>query len=128
MGDLSTRDKPAVLVSQTDDKSAGARQLANGAETLIEKLRARITPEGPFTEKLFEELAETLRLRGSHLKSDDELITTSQDFADGKLRGSVFAAYVKEALSVRKSEEPFISPPARSSSVVASDQETKTCP
>ncbi|HRB17906.1 MAG TPA: tetratricopeptide repeat protein [Nitrospira sp.] len=66
---------------------------------LAERLRARVTPPpGPFSTILFEKLVKVLTYSDPAHAEDRELIKNVQEFLDGKIRDSLFVAYLEEVL------------------------------
>lgn len=67
---------------------------------LLKKLQSRVADEGPFDPALYQHLVLALHKADPAKKADEELIATSQDFVEGRLRPSVFVAYLREVLAL----------------------------
>lgn len=96
-------------------KSNRTETRAQTRSDLLRKLESRVTDEGPFDRSIYQRLKLALRRADPSQKTDEELLATAEDFSDGKLRASVFVAYLKEALAGQNMDDYSVTSEVQSS-------------
>ena len=98
---ISDADKEVLIAAGVDLKSAAAAQptvAASAPADLVAQLQKKISSEGPFDQALFDRTAAALRASDPQSPAMQELQANARDFVDGKVRASMFVAYLKETL------------------------------
>ena len=77
------------------EATSGSRKVAG----LVTQLQSKITAGGPFDRALYERVASALATADLQAAATQELVANATDFASGKVRASMFVAYLKDALA-----------------------------
>ena len=96
---------PLAIDTSTPVLETNQGGLPSDTDRLIEKLRVRVDKYGAFNERLYSDLVMALKQLNFSEKNESELWSNTRDFADGKLRPSLFVAYLKEELPKRITKE-----------------------
>ncbi len=104
-------ETPKAIASQ--DKSSESQRSAlpipqpnEGLMKLIEKLKTRASSNSPFDHLLYQRVAKALERTDSSRQDDQEFVATAEDFAAGRIRASLFVAYLKDALITFEADAP----------------------
>lgn len=81
-------------------------QTASVVASLISQLQSKVSAEGPFDQAWFGRVSMALVAADPVAASTQELLANATDFAEGKVRASMFVAYLKEALPLVEASKP----------------------
>lgn len=99
---ISDAEKRELIAAGLDLANEATAERAGPGSTvasLVDELRKKVTSNGPFDQALFEQTAAALRASDQQSPVTQELQANAWDFVEGKVRASMFAAYLKETLS-----------------------------
>ena len=98
---ISDTEKQELVAAGVDLASEATAERAGPGSTaanLLDELKKKVTSDGPFDQALFDRTAVALRAGDQQSPISQELLANVRDFVDGKVRASMFAAYLKETL------------------------------